>query len=391
MTPAPLPSGDADRAFLLDLLLRMAEPVLAVAAQGRLVEAFPLELSPDWRHDARVAHLECFGRLMSGLAPWLALGADDTAEGRLRGRLAEAARDAYAHAVYPRSPGYLQWRDGMQPLVDAAYFAQAMLRAPAQLWEPLNAITRRRIIAELSQLRRVKPFDNNWVLFRAIIEGFLLAVGEAADLGAIAHAVSRLELWYVGDGWYSDGHRFRTDYYNSYVMHPMLFDVLTVLEQTGTRLEGVSLDLKTEVGRLQRYCEILERLIGPDGSFPPIGRSLTYRTGAFQALALAAWKGLLPSSLPKAQVRAALAAVHRRVFADPAIFTADGFLQLGIAGHQPGVAEFYGNNGSAYLTANGLLMLGIPAGDPFWTDPALDWTARRAFAGEPVPRDAARD
>ena len=37
----------------------------------------------------------------------------------------------------------------------------------------------------------------------------------------INSALRKVEEWYVGDGWYSDGPSFGFDYYNGYVLHPM--------------------------------------------------------------------------------------------------------------------------------------------------------------------------
>lgn len=47
--------------------------------------------------------MECFGRLMSGIAPWLSLPDDDTEEGKTRKQLREWALKSYAHAVDPDS------------------------------------------------------------------------------------------------------------------------------------------------------------------------------------------------------------------------------------------------------------------------------------------------
>jgi hypothetical protein len=62
-----------------------------------------------------VTHLEALGRLLAGIAPWLELPADDTAEGRLRAQYGDLARRAIASAVDPASPDFLncisaRWR-----------------------------------------------------------------------------------------------------------------------------------------------------------------------------------------------------------------------------------------------------------------------------------------
>ena len=73
--------------------------------------------------------MEAFGRLMAGIAPWLALPDDDTAEGAKRKQLREWALASYKNAVDPASPDYLLWRKEGQPLVDAAYITESFLRA----------------------------------------------------------------------------------------------------------------------------------------------------------------------------------------------------------------------------------------------------------------------
>ena len=86
--------------------------------------------------------------------------------------------------------------------------------------------------------------------------------------------------WYKGDAMYGDGVDFHMDYYNSFVIHPMLKDVLVVMKKHN--IEGADF-LDTQLKRHARYAEILERFISPEGSFPVVGRSICYRFGVFHA------------------------------------------------------------------------------------------------------------
>jgi hypothetical protein len=138
---------------------------------------------------------------------------------------------------------------------------------------------------------------------------------------------------------------------------------------------------------MQRYGEHLERMIPPDGAFSPHGRSATYRTAVFQPLALLAWRKSLPATLPEGRVRAALTAVHKRIFAYPTNFTSDGYLTLGFAGHRPEIADGYSNTGSMYITTESFLPLALPPDDTFWTAKPDDWTAKRAYGDEPFEND----
>lgn len=382
--------GAEDRAYALELLRRMALPILSRMSRGQLQHQWQPELSPTWDgRNPKVAYLEAFGRLIDGIAPWLALSDDESSEGRLRHQLRAQALQCYAHSVDPKSPDYLLWQAEGQPLVDSAYFTSALLRAPHALWEPLDTKTKNRIIAEIQGLRRVVTPYTNWLLFAAMNEVFLLSVGAQWDPIRVDLTLRKFEEWYVGDGWYADGPHFHYDMYNSYVIHPMLTQILDVLVRLDARFNAFDIKerLARQIRRMQRFGEALERMIGPDGAFPPIGRSLTYRTAVHQPLAYLAWRKLLNDKLPEGQVRAATMATQRKMFADPSNFDADGYLTIGFARHQPSLGDVYSNAGSMYITSESLLALGLPSSNRYWISPAEPWTMKKAYDGHDFPKD----
>lgn len=383
---------ESDREIWVDVAYRMAKPVLSAMSEGKLHETMLVELSPTWDgRNVGVTYMECFGRLMAGIAPWLALPDDDTDEGRKRFELRTLALKCYANAVDPKSADYLLWRQEGQTLVDAAYVAESFIRARAALWEPLDSLTKSRYIDEFTRLRRVNPPYTNWLLFASTIECFIESVGAESDWYRISMAIRKVEEWYIGDGFYSDGPDFAFDFYNSYVLHPMHVECLEIATKSGTqKIWNVpQADFNTAITRMQRYGAILERLISPEGTFPVYGRSITYRTGVLQPLAMLAWRGWLPAQLPKGQVRAAMSAVIKRMFADDRNFNEKGFLTIGFCGSQPNIADWYTNNGSLYMASLAFLPLGLPADDDFWTDEAQDWTSKKAWSGQDFPKDHA--
>jgi hypothetical protein len=377
--------GAADRAYWVKVMQRLADPVLENLAAGTLKAKMPVEQAPKANRRA-VSHLEAIGRLLAGMAPWIELEADDSAEGRLRARYAELSRRAISRAVDPASPDYLNFTRERQPLVDAAFLAHALLRAPRALRTSLDATTTKQLIAALESTRVITPAFSNWLLFSATVEAGLAKLGAPWDRTRVDYALRQHDQWYKGDGVYGDGPTFHWDYYNSFVIQPMLLDVLDVCRDEMPAWK----DLATRVEpRARRYAAILERLIAPDGSFPPIGRSIAYRFGAFQLLAQMALRKALPEEVSPAQVRGALTAIIRRSIEAPGTFDADGWLRIGFCGHQPGVGETYISTGSLYLCAVGLLPLGLPASDPFWSAPPEPWTSVRAWSGQPFPLDHA--
>ncbi|MGH9722415.1 MAG: DUF2264 domain-containing protein [Bryobacteraceae bacterium] len=145
-------------------------------------------------------------------------------------RYADLAREAIRAGTDPSSPDFIKFTRGAQPLVDAAFLAHALLRAPHELWRDSTKPPAPTSQTALRSTRVIRPGFNNWLLFSAMAEAAL----------PLLPAVGR------------DARR-----------------------------------LRRPAARTQ------ERLIGPDGAFPAIGRSLAYRFGAFQLLAQMAllWSG----------------------------------------------------------------------------------------------------
>lgn len=379
--------GNLDREFWVSTMDRIARPVLSNLAEGTLVQNMPYESLDPARKP--VSYLEAFGRTMVGISPWLELGPDDTPEGRLRGEYIDMALRAIANSVNPESPDYLLFSDRIgQPLVDAAFLAEGLLRAPTQLWGRLDEKARTDLVREMKSSRIIQPCENNWLLFASAVEAFLLEATGECDLSRLEYGVKRFmeDGWYKGDALYGDGNDIHLDYYNSLVIHPMLTDVLSVMKKHGMPAGAL---YEEQARRLGRFAVQLERIISPEGTYPVVGRSITYRFGHFHALSQAALLGLLPDNLPAAQVRSALTAVIRRQISVPGTFDGDGWLTVGFAGHQLHMSESYINTGSEYLCCAVFLPLGLPESDPFWCGESMPWTGLKAWRGEDVGADHA--
>ena len=196
----------SDRQYWCSLAYKMAQPVLENMAKGELQKNMQTEFSPSFdNRNKKVLYMECFGRLMAGVAPWLTLPDDATAEGKQRKQLREWALASYKNAVDPQNPDYLCWGIGGQNLVDAAYIAESFLRAYDTLWKPLDEVTKQRYLKEFAKLRHIDPPYTNWLLFSSTIESFMAKAGGDFDEYRVNSACRKVEEWYVGDGWYADG------------------------------------------------------------------------------------------------------------------------------------------------------------------------------------------
>jgi hypothetical protein len=166
----------------------------------------------------------------------------------------------------------------------------------------------------------------------------------------------------------------------------MLLDALEAVANEGPEWQDF---LQHERVRFVRYADLQERLIAPDGSYPAIGRSITYRCGAFHVLAMAALRESLPSRIAPGEARHALSRVIRRTLERPENFDRDGWLRIGLVGSQPQLGEPYISTGSLYLCSVALLPLGLPPSASFWSEPNASTSWEKIWSGENFPADHA--
>ncbi|WP_217164342.1 DUF2264 domain-containing protein [Terriglobus roseus] len=382
-------SASSMRSDWTELLVKIVDPVLRSAAAGTLFEAMPVEAAAGQEADRRgVSPLEALARTLSGIAPWLENTTLTGAEEAERARCAALAQKAIAMSVDSGLPSYLRFGSARQTIVDAGFLSLAMARAPRTLLHALPEPVKKHLGEALRATRRQTPPYNNWLLFAAMVEACLSMLGEDWDRERVDYALREHAAWFLGDGIYGDGPHFHADNYNSYVIHPFL---VALMEVVGDKETAWTAMRKPIVERAKRFAALQERSINPDGSFPPIGRSIAYRCGAYHHLADAALRRQLPEHLSPAQARCALNAVIKRTMLARGTFDTKGWLTIGLAGHQPSLGETYISTGSLYLCTTAFLPLGLPASDPFWSGAAEKWSSLRIWSGEDHAADHATD
>ncbi|MFF4148856.1 DUF2264 domain-containing protein [Streptomyces sp. NPDC001651] len=311
-------------------------------------------------------HESWSGRLSDGLegyARTLLLAAfrrDETVLERYADGLA-----AGVSGVWPRI------EDRGQPLVEAASVALALRLTRPLLWDRLPDAVRQRAAAWLGDALDAEPWPCNWELFPVTVGGFLQETGyePEASRKAVDRGLARIEDWYVGDGWYTDGDGRKFDHYNGWAMH--LYPVLHAWLAGDDRL------LELYGGRLSRHLEDYARLFGGDGAPMRQGRSLTYRF----ATAAPLWLGALTGHTPLAPgVTRRLASGALSYFLERGAVDANGLLTLGWHGPDPSVLQGYSGPASPYWASKGFLGLLLPADHPVWTAPEEPAPAEREDA-----------
>jgi len=339
----PLTSRDDLQRATRDLF----EPLLPYFSKGN---AQMMPGSTGYHYSPAGAGLEGFSRPLWALAPLAAGG----------GRFQHWAkyREGLDHGTDPGHDEY--WGvgpDGDQRYVEYAAIGLALALAGDELWTPLNQASKDRLAVWLSEINRHTVGDNNWLFFRVLANLGLDAVGAEADFSALESALDRVDAFYRGDGWYSDGDRPQLDYYVPFAMH---YYGLIYARLRG-RQDPERATLYRE--RAARFALDFQHWFAADGGAVPFGRSLTYRfaQGAFwSALAFADVE-----ALPWGEIKG-LALRHLRWWLRRPIFTETGILTVGYGYPNLLVSEEYNAPGSPYWAMKSFLPLALPETHPFW-------------------------
>lgn len=267
-------------------------------------------------------------------------------------------RDALAAGVAEGGPD--AWplpTDHGQVSVEATAIAVALHVSRPWIWDTLAPAVQQRLLDWLQGEHWCA--DNNHVLFGALCQAFCLREGRTVDAAPIWAALDRIEEWYVGDGWYTDGDGRRFDHYNAWTFHLYPFWLLDLLDPEGVRT-APRRELYRQ--RLRRFCEGYRHLFATDGSMVGIGRSLIYRFGVLAPFWVAEIEGCSP--LAPGETGALAHRVIAHFLERGAV--AEGLLTLGWHGPHASVLQSYNTPGSPLWAAKGFLGLLLPKEHRAW-------------------------
>ncbi|MGW0821406.1 DUF2264 domain-containing protein [Streptomyces sp. NPDC002845] len=251
--------------------------------------------------------------------------------------------------------------DRGQPMVEAASIAIALHESRPWLWDHLDDGVRERVADWLGGFVGATANDSNWRLFQVITEEFLASVGAPHSRAEIDAGLARLEDWYRGGGWYTDGDGRKFDYYNAWALH--LYPALWA-RMAGPR--GDAEVVARHRARLREFLDAHQHFFGSDGAPVHQGRSLTYRFAAAAPL----WAGVLADAtpLPPGRTRR-LASGALKHFTDRQVPDGKGLLSLGWYRPFLPVTQRYSGPASPYWASKAFLGLLLPPDHPVWTAP----------------------
>ncbi|MGN9911539.1 DUF2264 domain-containing protein [Phytohabitans sp. LJ34] len=277
------------------------------------------------------------------------------------GEVAPSLLERYAEGlVHGTDPGHpYAWpvaADCSQQIVEAASIAVALHETRPWLFDRLDPGERERVVAWLDGFAGKRTWQSNWVLFPVMVQQFLAGAGGPHDPAAVEAGLDRIEQWYVGDGWYTDGDGRSFDYYAGWALHlyPLLWARMSGDEARAARYRE----------RLRVFLDQYQHMFARDGAPVHQGRSLCYRFAAVAPL----WLGELfdATPLPAGRTRR-IASGALRHFVERGVPDERGLLSLGWYDRFLPCVQHYSGPASPYWASKAFVGLLLPADHPAWT------------------------
>ena len=277
-------------------------------------------------YNQNAIELEAFSRPLWALVPfWVGGGSDPEFE--------KIYRKGLAAGTDPENPEY--WGttgEYDQCYVEMAAIACGILTAPEKLWTPLSGTEKQNLAAWLGQINAHTIPDCNWQFFRILVNLALRSVGMPYSPELLEDGLCKIDSYYSGDGWSTDGASVQKDYY-----------IPWAIQYYGLLYSKFAADIDPRRAALYRqraqlFAQQFVYWFDANGAALPFGRSLTYRFAQNSFWAACIWAGLEPLPLP---VMKGLIVRNFNWWLGQKMFDRDGILTIGYCYPQMYMAERY--------------------------------------------------
>lgn len=327
-------------------------------------------------YSRQIAGYEAFSRILWGIGPLIAGG------GALDswGYYIEGIKNG-TNPDHPEFWGYP--RDFDQRTVETAAIGMTLALCSSNVLSSFSYQEKNNLYQWISVVNQKKTPDNNWNLFKVLVNLGLANAGMNHNQEANEHAFERIEAFYLGDGWYADGNTEQKDYYVSFAIHFYSLVYAKLKEKEDPERSELFKE------RARQFAQDFIYWFSEDGSSIPFGRSMTYRfaqTAFWSALAFADVEVFSWGVIKGIVLR------HLRWWMNRPIFTQDGILTIGYGYPNLIMSENYNAPGSPYWALKSFLVLALDDDHPFWKSeekplPKLDAVKVQKHAQMIVCRD----
>lgn len=249
-----------------------------------------------------------------------------------------------------------------QKLVDVTPIALALILAPQKLWEPLSEAQKQNLSQWLYGVNLVECCNNNWNFFPILVNLGLKNVGMDYDRKIVMDSLAKIDSFYIGNGWYSDGNSQQKDYYIAFAMHFYGLIYAKVMEQDDAEHSRIFKD------RAMLFAKDFIYWFDDDGAALAFGRSLIYRFAQCCFWSACVFAGIEPFSMG---IMKGIIVRNLEYWLEKPIFDNGGILSLGYTYSNMNMVEDYNAYGSPYWALKAFLLLALEDDHAFFEAKAL--------------------
>lgn len=293
-------------------------------------------------YSEEIAGFEAFTRPLWGLAPLWGGG------GNLP-PFDEYYLEGLINGTNPEHEEYWgPFTDFDQKIVDVAPIALALILAPEKVWKPLSETQKKQVSDWLYSVNTVRCCNNNWHFFSVLVNLGLKNVGEKYDKEHMKATLAKIDSFYLGNGWYSDGATWQRDYYIAFAMHFYGLIYAKVMEQDDQENSQIFKE------RAELFAKDFIYWFDEDGSALAFGRSLIYRFAQCCFWSACIYAGIEPFSIG---IMKGIIVRNLEYWMEKPIFDNGGVLTIGYTYPNMTMAEDYNAFGSPYWCLKAFLFL----------------------------------
>lgn len=253
--------------------------------------------------------------------------------------------------------GYANPFKAYQQTVETCALVICLWMTKEEIWETYTKEEKDTIAAVLTSFAHGSTSAHNWRLFNMLDMAFLDMMGYPIEEDMMHDHAQAVLNYYVGDGWYRDGHSF--DYYSCWGFN--LYAPIWNLWYGYEHEPYIAKQFEEHSNKLmETYCDFFDR----DGFTNMWGRSIIYRNAATSAFA---GNMLMRNSKADPGWARRIASGSLMQFLGREDFRYEGVPTLGFYGQFMPLVQAYSCANSPFWLGKAFLCLYLPKEHPFWS------------------------
>lgn len=291
--------------------------------------------------------------------------------------------DGIKQGIDPNSPLYFKKviTKTRQIAVEMAVYGFGLSYCGDELLKYLSTRETQQLVDWLNSINEIEIPEGNWLFFVILVNMGLKKNNLEYSEEKLQSALDKIETFYLGEGWYSDGYCEQRDYYIPFAFH--FYGLLY------SKLLPEGLEKQKYQERASIFAKDFIYWFDGEGKSLPFGRSLTYRFAH-----VAFWSAMAVTNNQVYPLEVIKGIIMRNLnwWKDQPMYTENGQLSIGYSYPNLILSEDYNASGSPLWAFKAFVILLLPENHEFWKveaaiSPILKHRSNQMHPGFLVQRD----